>query len=163
MSDNTKKWWTAIAAAFVADAVFDTGITKSIGENVVDFFKDSGESIGLALDGEDWRASSPGLLERQKPVKTDSWLGQAGGFVKENKDLVRLAAGALGDYGAGQDKKDAAAKLSQSRINELREADKITQEGNARFSASVMGQRGGLMNTRNRLSTNMFSPVKVGG
>lgn len=68
-------------------------------------------------------------------------IDRVGSWVDKNPGLTKL--GGLFVQGAinGNDKKNAAEALAASRLAELREADKIKQENNARFSQSVSGLR----------------------
>jgi len=77
------------------------------------------------------------------PVKESgtSLLDKVGGFVDKNKTFTELALKGFGGAVASKNAKAAAKAGSRSRIEELEAADRLRQQENARYSASVSGLR----------------------
>jgi len=156
--DWIKEAWDWITGS--GDAVSDV---VSSGSESVDFFSSIGTDINTVWDSiqstfdNELNFSRDPASRGAMPVKLatsnePSLLDRVGGAYKKNKGLFDLAGAALSSYASNEAKEKAAEKLAQSRLNELREKDKIDQEGNARFSASVSGLRpSGLIGSSRKL------------
>lgn len=120
------------------------------------------ESLGDAFtqnDAQDifrnWEITAQNAAPVAAKIATDngpSLLDKVGDYFGKNDSLIKNVGGGIAAWQQGQSKEDAAEKLAQSRLNELREKDRIDQENNARFSASVSGlRRPGLMGSQQKL------------
>ena len=80
--------------------------------------------------------NSPSLFD--KAVGT---LDKASTWIDKHKKLTELVMGSVGGAYAADEKRKAADKLAESRLNEQNNAARLQQEQNAAFSASVSGLR----------------------
>lgn len=147
-------------------------------------------SIGLTGITSDWLTNNPGYADFQKRMvennppdaktvdnsskKTaggdskESLLSKISRFAEKNKSLTEIIAKGVYGAAAGVASGNQAKTLARSRMDELREADRIKQADNARISASVSGLRPpGIIGRQRALKridgTPVFTNGRIGG
>lgn len=115
----------------------------AFGGNAPDWWNNSSLVRGYQsqLSGGSLTSPTADTVDRVKSGGDTSLVDKVGGWIEKNPKTSEFLLRGLSGAVAAQGAKDAAKTTARSRVEELREADRLKQEANARMSASVTGLR----------------------
>lgn len=127
--DESPNW---IPSDFFTPATADGGVGGNYGSGSVGGFNSLNAGAGNMQT-----LSEQSMMER---------LGMIGGQIKnatgfDNKDFTKLGLAAIQGMAQGKSAKSREEAMYAARMNEIKAADQIKQDQNARTSASVVGLR----------------------
>lgn len=109
-----------VAQPYIADLAKVAGVSASpVEDKTVSASRKAETAESTNKDGE-------GLLSK---------INSVGKWMEQNKELTKILAGAVGGAAAASERR----KLQASRMDEIRLADQLKQEANARYSDSIKG------------------------